>query len=105
MARDPFASLSLGRSIRRKAPAFTAREIELIVRWRDQAKERGLRTEIKLGHQYLSEALHVSLASPDEPRWLVHKTPDGLVAVRQWPGVAEIVPTLADALAIITDRV
>jgi hypothetical protein len=85
----------------RKAPAFTAEEHELIAQWADLVKGLDLRTDIKRDYTFLDEALHITKGSTGELRWLVHKTPEGAVAVRQWPGLAEIVPTIAEAFAII----
>jgi hypothetical protein len=84
------------------APAFTAGEIETIAGWAAPLLRFGVRAEINLGHAFLGQALHVLPTGPDEPWWLVHKTPDGRVAVRQWPGLATIVPTVAEALAQVT---
>jgi hypothetical protein len=64
-------------------------------------RRRGVYTEINLGHAFLTEALHVIAPGTDDPCWIVHKTPDDAVAVRLWPGLADIVPTVDDALAVI----
>jgi hypothetical protein len=83
------------------APAFNAQEKTIITAWSATIQHYGLRTEINSNHAFLAEALHVIAGADDEPSWVVHKTPEGQVAVRMWPGLADIVMTLAEALAII----
>ncbi len=85
----------------RIAPAFAPHEAEVIAAWSATMRRRDVYTEINLSHLYLTEALHVLAGSADESWWLVHKTPDGEVAVRCWPGLAEIVPTIEDALYVV----
>ena len=86
---------------RRVAPAFAAREKTLIARWSARMRRRGVRAEIVTEYEFLAEALRVTLHAADECCWLVHKTPPGQVAVRVWPGTADIVTTVAEALAIV----
>jgi len=86
----------------RAAPAFTAEENGMIAAWSDAIQRRGLRIETNSRfHASLDEVLLVFPHASDEPAWLLHKTPAGAVAVRWWPGVAQIVATVAEALAII----
>lgn len=90
-------------SDRRASPAFTPEENEAIAAWSDAIKRRGLRIEASTAfHDLLSEVLLVFPSASNEPAWLMHKTPAGGVAVRWWPGVAVIVATVPEALAIIT---
>jgi hypothetical protein len=89
----------------RIAPAFEPEESELIAAWSTTMRERGVYSEMNRNHARLTEALHVLSGSDDEPLWLVHKTPDGTTAVRLWPGIAEIVPMVEDALARITKEI
>jgi hypothetical protein len=72
--------------------------------WSQAMHRYGVRTEFNSGHEFLDEALHVTLGRTDET-WLVHMTPEGTVAVRLWPGLADIVPTVSDALAAISHAV
>ena len=85
------------------APAFSSHEKAIIAEWSATIRQHGLRAEINSAHMFLAEALHVTSGSSDEPRWVVHKTPTGAVAVRLWPGLADIVMTLPEALEIIAD--
>jgi hypothetical protein len=85
----------------RAAPAFAGRERALIRSWSSLMNRRGIRTEITCAHRFLKEALHVLPLRDSDSAWLVHKTPDGAVAVRRWPGIAQIVPTMSEALAIV----
>jgi hypothetical protein len=85
----------------RAAPAFAGRERALIRSWSSLMNRRGIRTEITRTHMFLKEALHVLPLRDRDSAWLVHKTPDGSVAVRRWPGIAQIVPTMSEALAIV----
>jgi hypothetical protein len=85
-----------------QAPAFDAHEKTLIAAWATTIARYGLGAGITSAHQFLAEALQVTPVDAAEPSWLVHKTPRGGFAVRLWPGVAEIFPTLAEALAVIT---
>ncbi len=89
----------------RAAPGFERYEKSLIATWAARMHRRGARTEITTDHLFLKEALHVTPLRESDPAWLVHKTPDGTVAVRRWPGIAEIVPSLAAALAIVSRAV
>jgi hypothetical protein len=89
----------------RSAPAFTPQESAAIAAWSGEITRHGLHAEITSGYDFLKEALQVSPSSTDELLWLVHKTPAGAVAVRQWPGLADIVATIPDALRIITAAV
>lgn len=73
----------------------------MIRSWSLLMKRRGIRTEITHAHIFLKEALSVQPPRESDPGWLVHKTPDGAVAVRRWPGIARIVPTMSEALAIV----
>ena len=84
------------------APAFTPFEKAAIAQWAKTVDRRGLCIEMVANDGFLAEALHVTPRLGDEPRWLVHKTPAGAIAVRLWPGLAEIVPGIDDALAIIS---
>lgn len=83
------------------AAGFTAHEKRVIAAWSVTLRRRGVRTGIVTGHEFFAEALHITLHPAAEPTWLVHKTPAGAVAVRLWPGLAKIVPTIAHALADI----
>ena len=87
------------------APAFTQRESDVIAAWSAGLKRPELHIEIRSDYEFLTEALHVGPGSGAEPVWLVHKTPEGRVAVRHWPGPADIVATLPDALAVIGDAI
>lgn len=84
------------------APRFSAQEHELISAWVDKMRNGGLRTEVTSEYKLIEEALVVIPWGETEPLWMVHKTPTGAVAVRLWPGPAEIVPTVAEALAMIS---
>jgi hypothetical protein len=84
------------------APAFSPEEHEFIGRWAEAVKPCGLRAESSADHRFLDEAVHVTGDSPDRGHWLLHKTAKGGVAVRLWPGVAEIVGTVPEALAVIS---
>jgi len=84
------------------APAFTPQEHGVVAGWADAMAEHGLRIEAHADlFEGFAEILMVSPTAHDEPLWLVHKTPAGDVAVRLWPGLADIVPTLAEALAMV----
>jgi hypothetical protein len=83
------------------APAFTPREHGVIAALAAIARRRGMRVAIDTGFEFLEEALLVAPAAAADPEWLVHKTPAGAIALRRWPGVAELVATIAEALAII----
>jgi hypothetical protein len=85
------------------APAFNAQEKAIIAAWSATIQPHGLRAEISSDHTFLKEALHVTAGSAEQPRWVVHKTPAGAVAVRLWPGLADIVTTLPEALDIVAD--
>jgi hypothetical protein len=87
------------------APAFTVREKSAIATWSGGMRRRGARTEIATGYEFLSEVLLVRLRAADEPCWLVHKTATRRVAVRLWPGIADIVATVPEALAIVASAV
>ena len=88
-----------------KSPGFSSQERDMITAWAETLSVRGLRIEITSAHQFLDESLYVMLGSTDDTGWLIHKTPEGTVAVRLWPGLADIVPTVTDALAVITEAV
>lgn len=81
---------------------FAAHEKQLIAAWARYIARRGLHAGFTSSYRFLPEALQVRALDTADPCWLVHKTPGGDVAVRLWPGVAEIVPTLAEALGRIT---
>jgi len=83
------------------APAFTPQELDIIADWSVAMRRLGVSTEFDLGHLFLTEALHIVPTGADDPNWLVHKTTKGTVAVRQWPGLADILPTIEHALAIV----
>jgi hypothetical protein len=83
------------------APAFTPEELRVIAEWSVAMRRIGVSTRFDLGHVFLTEALNIVPTGADEPNWLVHKTPKGAVAVRRWPGVADIVPTVEQALAVV----
>ncbi len=87
------------------APAFTPSEKRLIAAWSARMRRRGTVCEFNFAHPYLSEALHIMPGSADDPWWLVHKTPAGGFAVRLWPGVATIVPSVAEALALVAGAI
>jgi hypothetical protein len=83
------------------APAFAPDDKAMIAEWSAAMRGRGVRAEIVANEGLLTEALHVTASAADESWWLVHRTPSGAVAVRLWPGIAEIVATVAEALAVI----
>lgn len=83
------------------APPFTAQELHVIAEWSVAMRRIGVSTEFYLGHLFLTEALHIAPTGADEPSWIVHKTPDGAVAMRPWPGLADIVPTMDEALSAV----
>lgn len=89
----------------RICPGFEPDEAARIMAWSARMRARGVYCEINHSHVYLSEALHVLPGSHDDPWWLVHKTPEGAAAVRLWPGLARIVPSIDEALAIITEAI
>ena len=83
--RDPISAIG------RKAPAFTPEQNDIIATWAEAMRGHGLRTELHTGlFADLEQSMLVSPWTGDAPSWLVHRTPDGAVAVRMWPG-----PTLA----------
>ncbi len=88
-----------------RSPGFSPQESDAIAAWSAEMQGLGVTTEITVGHTFLSEALHVMREPADEPWWIVHKTPDGACAVRLWPGLADIVPTVPRALSIIAQAV
>ncbi len=81
------------------APAFAPHELDIIAAWSAAMRAQGVSTHFDLGHTFLTEALQIAPTGTDDPCWLVHKTPTGNVAVRLWPGLADIVPTIEAALA------
>jgi len=85
------------------APAFTIEEHALIASWAEQIRTSDLRIEFSSGYEFVTEALLVFPSGAEEPLWMVHKTPAGAVALRLWPGVAEIVPTVSQALAAMSE--
>jgi len=91
LAAEPSASRAV-------APAFATHEKHVIADWSARMARHGLHVEFDLLQQYLSEALRISAAPPDQRVWLVHKTPDGRVALRLWPGLGTIVDTVSRAL-------
>lgn len=91
---DTILDLGLGSS-------FTPEDIQLISRWSETLGNYGLQAEITHGHRSLGSAFIVRPVGDTEPLWMMHKTPDGACAIRLWPGLAEIVPTIPDGLAFI----
>jgi hypothetical protein len=88
---------------RQKAPAFTPEERDTIAAWTKAISGHGLRIETYSDlYEYLEEVLLVFPREPEESSWLIHKTPSGAVAVRMWPGLANTVGTVPEALAIVT---
>jgi hypothetical protein len=85
-----------------RGSVFTRDEQTLIASWWEKATRNDLRIEIKSGFDFIGEGLLVIPRGANEPLWMVHKTDTGAVAVRLWPGLAEIFSTLPEALAIIT---
>jgi hypothetical protein len=83
------------------SPRFTLLERHIIAEWSAAMQQQGVYTEINYGHAYLTEALHVIPREADETWWLIHKTPARTLAVRRWPGLADIVPNILDALVIV----
>lgn len=100
-----FIALGAGMPAFRQAPAFSAQDHVAIAAWAETMREHGVHTRIDRSHRFLDEAIHVTLGSADGLEWLVHRTPAGAVAVRLWPGLADIVATVPDALAIISAAV
>ena len=90
--------------IYRTGPAFTIQEHAIIAMWAEQVRPRGLRVQVNWQHQYLEEALHVIPRWEREARWLVFPAADGGIGVGLSPGLATIVPTIGDALGVITDE-
>lgn len=85
-----------------RAPAFTLHEHHVIAEWNEDVAAHDMRVETHAGlFGIFDEALLVSSRRGDDRIWLIHKTPAGRVAVRLWPGLADIVPTIADALAVV----
>lgn len=89
------------RTARPVAPPFTREDRETVTAWLDQMTRCGMSVEITTRHAFLAEALQIVSVSTEERLWLIHKTPDGRAAVREWPGIATIVPTIADALSLL----
>jgi hypothetical protein len=85
----------------RRASAFTLREHEVIAGWVSATSQHCWRAGIRLDRVFLDEALRVTLDPADEILWLVQWTGEDTVAVRAWPGVAELVPTIEAALVMI----
>jgi hypothetical protein len=92
-----------GSVVRPATPAFTDQDMEVIAAWEKAVQQYRLRIEIDNDHEFLPGALTITPAAADEPRWIVHRTPAGTVAVRPWPGVADVVPTVQEALDRIAD--
>jgi hypothetical protein len=89
-----------------RSPAFTPQDHEIIGRWAEAIKGRGLRVETYCDlFGLFDEVLLVSPTSEDAASWLVHRTAGGSVAVRLWPGMAAIVDTLPEALSILAAAV
>ncbi len=84
------------------APAFTSVEMDIIAEWAATMRPHGVGVEIDRSHRYLAEALHIIPGGGAEPLWMLHKTPDGGVALRVWPGIADIVLCVGDGLGIVT---
>ncbi len=84
------------------APPFDPQEKTLIAAWSEHIATRGYRTAISTHYQNLDEVLLVYERFGEPPRWIIHKTPDGLVAARDWPGIAMIVPAIPEALETIS---
>ena len=99
------ATIQLWWHDRRVAPAFLQEERQYIAEWQEEAAEHDIVAYFDASYDFLMEALSVSQGSRGGLRWLVHKTPEGAFAVRLWPGIASIVPTLPEALAKITAAV
>jgi len=87
----------------RVGPRFTAEEKWAIARWSAAMRPLGLSIDFAADHPFLREALHIKPELAEEPLWLLHKTPEGLCAVRQWPGLADVVATVEQALAIVAE--
>jgi transcriptional regulator with XRE-family HTH domain len=81
---------------------FTAAEKEIVATWSESILQYELEVYYDDSYQFIQEALCVCRSPADDLRWLVHKTPDGDIAVRQWPGLAEIMATLPEALRFIS---
>jgi hypothetical protein len=84
------------------APRFLPADKKQVIVWSAEMRHRGFTAEFTTSHIYLSEAVQIGLDGDRLFSWLIHMTPTGAVAVRRWPGVAQIVPTMSDALAIVT---
>jgi hypothetical protein len=97
---DPGAR-SADRPERPCAPAFTPDDRHCIAAWSDRLRRLGLSVEFNTGHRFLAEALHIASVATPERIWVIHKTPDNRVAVREWPGTADLVASLTDALVLV----
>jgi hypothetical protein len=85
-----------------KAPPFTPEQHAAIADWAAAMREHRLLVTVKASmFRHFDEMLVVSAAADGEILWLAHRTPAGAVAVRPWPGLAEIVQTVQEALAVI----
>jgi hypothetical protein len=89
-------------ALSRIAPAFRPEEKPAIFEWARQIRRYGMRVEIRAGYKSLREAVLVIPQFAEEPLWLLHKTPEGAVAVRMWPGLADIVATVPEGLAMVS---
>ncbi len=85
-----------------RAPAFTPEEHRVIAGWKVDSTTHDMRVEIYTElFGIFDEAILVSSREHGDQMWLIHKTPAGSVAVRLWPGLADIVETVAEALAVV----
>jgi hypothetical protein len=89
---------------RRTAPRFSRREKAFIDGWSLGVKVHGFRSQLASYPPFIVESLHVTIDGTDDPLWVVHKTPAGAFAARHWPGIADVVSTLQDALAIVENE-
>jgi hypothetical protein len=86
------------------APKFTLEEKQCIADWFSTVKSHGWKTELSVAHELLGEALHIIPPSGSTALWIVHKTDGDGVAVRMWPGIAEIVSSISIALKMVENN-
>ena len=90
-------------SVGHTAPDFTAQEHGRVAAWQDSVRDRGLCLETRPDICDIpGEFLLVAPCPGGKPAWLAHKTEAGAVAVKTWQGLADIVATVPEPLAIIT---
>jgi len=85
------------------APPFDPDERIAIAAWLDDLKDDRFRAELTTESPFLTEALYICALADDEPRWIIHKTRDGRFATREWPGLADIVMTIEECFADVSE--